>query len=1127
MPNPSSIISSSQQSSFSNISSSFASAEIGMLMPILQGLMNGSGWVYLGDEISQRDQQEALQEAQLQQVALDYKADPSPKNRQQLVSNLKSLLNVAKSEYADIRRKQRQAEQEARHYSDSLVSWSDWLIASLKDFFGSTPDQQAEKYAQIAEIRHKKMTQLKAALNYLGEPIIDEKVKPSRKSSSKNSEVIIFPPAINLNDPLNGQNGFKIVGESGTSYSGSSVSEIGDINGDGIADLLIGAPNYGSSSSLSYNGYGRSYVIFGESTIGNSGIVELNNLNGVNGFKINGESNSSYGSYAMGSGYSVSSAGDINGDHIADLIIGAPGYNFTQNNSQGRSYVLFGGINVGSSGILELDNLNGSNGFKINGEFSTLSSYSVSNAGDINNDGITDLLIGAPGSSYPVYTLGYCYVIFGQTTIGSLGIIELANLNGTNGFKIYPESNLTNSYSVSEAGDINDDGIADLLIGAPSFNNHYGRSYVVFGNANIGSSGIIKLADLNGTNGFKIDGESDDNGDSGSSVYGAEDVNGDNIDDLLIGAPEYNEHGRCYVVFGGPTVGTSGLLSLSALNGTNGFKIYAEYTSNSLYADTGASVNMAQDINGDGIADLLIGAPCYGYMSNGCVGRSYAVFGGATIGSSGIIELAHLNGANGFKIKGESPYGALGASVSAAEDINGDGIADLLIGAPYYDGHIGRSYIIFSNGTFPFPSKNSPLALILGTTLGAISFLALSSYLLYRYKQKQVTSIVLNAVNNDPSVHLLSEEILNLEIPEENNSELSSSLISLKTESIPSSNSNSESRPLSLSKKSDKDEKEEKKATVSSGPLELKLSLDIPFKELHFTKRDKLGSGAYSIVYQGIYNLNQVAIKQLHARHLSTEAIAELKQEATIMGAMRSDYIVSVRGICLEEPHYCLVMELMPKGSLYHLLKNNAELPLSVRLRIGLDVISGLYQLHKEAILHRDLKSLNVLLNDQLRAKISDFGLSKVKSEVASQSTVRSKGTLIWMSPELCDEKPASTASDIYAYGMVLWELMVKPYQIPFHGLSPSGILAAKLNRKEAQEKIPTNCPADVSGLIKSCWRASNQRPSAEALLKSLQPIFAAAEQKAKPASILPVAMSEEPLARSLVPSYGSNLQSS
>ncbi|MBS0351246.1 MAG: FG-GAP repeat protein [Proteobacteria bacterium] len=491
-----------------------------------------------------------------------------------------------------------------------------------------------------------------------------------------------FPEVIQLRD-LNGQNGFKLDGENKGDYSGTSVSTAGDINGDGIADLLIGAYYYNNST-------GRSYVVFGSSDVGSGGTIALSNLTGANGFKLDGENNKDW------SGYFVNEAGDVNGDGIADLLIGAWGY--PSDGHKGRSYVVFGSAGVGSGGTLALSSLTGANGFKLDGENNgDYSGTSVSSAGDVNGDGIADLLIGAP--NYPGGSLKGCsYVVFGGIGVGSNGTFPLSSLTGANGFKINGENSQDYSgYYLSTAGDINNDGIADLLIDAYRYpgGNAKGRSYVVFGGAGVGSSGAIALSSLSGANGFVLDGENN-NDRSGYSASEAGDVNGDGIVDLLIGAPYYpsnNGTGRSYVVFGGAGVGSSGVIALSSLTGANGFKLEGE---NNL-DHSGYSVSAAGDINGDGIADLLIGAPAYPSGNN--KGRSYVVFGGAHIGNNGTLALSSLTGANGFKLDGENDKDCSGWSVSGVGDLNGDGIADLLISAPSYPSNngTGRSYVVFGD----------------------------------------------------------------------------------------------------------------------------------------------------------------------------------------------------------------------------------------------------------------------------------------------------------------------------------------------------------------------------------------------------------------------------------------------
>jgi ankyrin repeat protein len=277
---------------------------------------------------------------------------------------------------------------------------------------------------------------------------------------------------------------------------------------------------------------------------------------------------------------------------------------------------------------------------------------------------------------------------------------------------------------------------------------------------------------------------------------------------------------------------------------------------------------------------------------------------------------------------------------------------------------------------------------------------------------------------------------------------------------------------------------------------ELKISLKIPFQSLTINYDEKLGKGAYGTVYSGIYQYNSVAIKKFDTEVLSQEAQSELRQEAGIMAMMRSDNLVQLRGICLEAPHFCLVMELMPKGSLYDVLKSGANLPLTVKYKIALNIVSGLAQLHDNNIVHRDLKSLNILLNNTFEAKIADFGLAKVKSEIASTSETKGLvGTLGWAAPELFNERPRFTKSaDIYAFAMVLWELTIHPYRIPFHGLVATSLVAAKLSRGDRQETISGTCPPGLAEIIQSGWKKAEERPTARSLITNLSDLFRASE---------------------------------
>ncbi|MGF1640676.1 MAG: hypothetical protein ACFCUO_06980 [Rhodospirillales bacterium] len=352
--------------------------------------------------------------------------------------------------------------------------------------------------------------------------------------------------------------------------------------------------------------------------------------------------------------------------------------------------------------VFDLADLDGSNGFVIDGDKAgDWSGSSVSGAGDVNGDGYDDLLIAASGADpNGKRDAGQSYVVFGKAG-GFEARLDPATLDGTNGFVINGINPFDFSgYSVSGAGDVNGDGFADLLIGAPRADpngkGYAGQSYVVFGKAG-GFTAGLDLADLDGSNGFVINGAKA--GDwSGGSVSAAGDVNGDGFADLLIGAPFADPNGKqyagqSYVVFG-KAGGFAASFELADLDGANGFVIDGINAGDR----SGLSVSGAGDVNGDGFADLLIGAYHADPNGKGYAGQSYVVFGKAG-GFAARLELADLDGANGFVIIGIDEEDRSGRSVSGAGDVNGDGYDDLLIGAPGAD----QTYVVFGRPQFPPP----------------------------------------------------------------------------------------------------------------------------------------------------------------------------------------------------------------------------------------------------------------------------------------------------------------------------------------------------------------------------------------------------------------------------------------
>ncbi len=270
----------------------------------------------------------------------------------------------------------------------------------------------------------------------------------------------------------------------------------------------------------------------------------------------------------------------------------------------------------------------------------------------------------------------------------------------------------------------------------------------------------------------------------------------------------------------------------------------------------------------------------------------------------------------------------------------------------------------------------------------------------------------------------------------------------------------------------------------------------IPFHELDYDrKNDKVGSGSYGEVYRGYWQEKWVAVKELTGT-LTVEAEKELYQEAGIMAHLsqvtKEPYpTVQLFGLVVEKEKsmYALVMEYMSYGTLFELLQRWPKLPEDLMYQIALDIANGLDLLHRQSILHRDLRSHNVLLRiyaGRVRGTLSDFGLSTVKNSVRTTTTQRkeNQGTLAWMAPELLKRGgKSSPASDIYSYGMLLWELVT--HGIPFADSAGNPDLIRQwvlLDRE--REKIPTHCPHVFAKIIQRCWE---EKPDNRITLTEIQ----------------------------------------
>ena len=412
---------------------------------------------------------------------------------------------------------------------------------------------------------------------------------------------------------------------------------------------------------------------------------------GTGGFKITGETTGDL------AGSSIASAGDFNGDGFIDVIVGAPAED-TANTDAGAAYVVFGA----ASGItaVNLDDIAaGTGGFKMIGEAGPIfenAGTSVESAGDVNGDGIDDLIVGARANDAGGPNAGAAYIVFGTATPPTS--IDLANVaNGTGGFKItgenaYDRAGGGERQSVATAGDVNGDGFDDVIVAAylnDAGVGDEGAAYVVFGAAS-GITAVNLDAVALGTGGFKMTGENADDL-AGISVSSAGDVNGDGFDDVIVGAQDNDEGlsnaGAAYVVFGAAS-GITAVDLVDIANGTGGFKIIGEAADDR----AGRSVSAAGDVNGDGFDDVIVGA--FGNDAGETnAGAAYVVFGAASGITSVNLDAIAL-GTGGFKITGENADDLAGISVSSAGDVNGDRFDDVIVGA-LAGTSAGAAYIVF------------------------------------------------------------------------------------------------------------------------------------------------------------------------------------------------------------------------------------------------------------------------------------------------------------------------------------------------------------------------------------------------------------------------------------------------
>jgi hypothetical protein len=407
---------------------------------------------------------------------------------------------------------------------------------------------------------------------------------------------------------------------------GTSVGPAGDVNGDGYDDFIVGAPFYDNSETDE----GRAFVYLGSSTGPGSSASWTAEPNQT----------------SAQSGTSVGTAGDVNGDGYADVIVGGPLYDGTLVN-EGRAWVYHGSSSGLSSSAAWVGDVNIQRA-----QFGA----SVSTAGDVNGDGYDDVIVGAPRAGHLTTEKGKAFVFLGSSSgLSSSPIWTFED----------PQSAARFGTAVANAGDVNGDGYADVIVGAPDYtvgppednqtHPQAGKFYVFHGT----STGIE-----GGDAHFSFSYPDAPGARVGATVATAGDVNGDGYADVLVGGPTYSVGG---------TSGVAGVF----FGGANGSRIYpALDIFGSSSGNLGVSVSTAGDVNGDGYSDFVIGENLY---DNGETdeGRALAYHGSAQplyVGTGTQFSAR-------WSIEGDESSGHYGQALAMAGDFNGDGYSDVLVGS--------------------------------------------------------------------------------------------------------------------------------------------------------------------------------------------------------------------------------------------------------------------------------------------------------------------------------------------------------------------------------------------------------------------------------------------------------------
>lgn len=264
-------------------------------------------------------------------------------------------------------------------------------------------------------------------------------------------------------------------------------------------------------------------------------------------------------------------------------------------------------------------------------------------------------------------------------------------------------------------------------------------------------------------------------------------------------------------------------------------------------------------------------------------------------------------------------------------------------------------------------------------------------------------------------------------------------------------------------------------------------SLDYEIMWEDLTVEEQIGQGSCGTVYHGFWYGSDVAVKVFSKQEYSDDAILSFRQEVCLMKRLRHPNILLFMGAVTSPERLCIVTEFLPRGSLFRLLqKSTSKLDWRRRIHMAVDVARGMNYLHNcnPPVIHRDLKSSNLLVDKNWTVKVADFGLSRVKHETYLASKT-GKGTPQWMAPEVLRNGPSDEKSDIYSFGVVLWELTTQ--KIPWDDRNAMQVIGAVAFMNQRLE-IPNDVDPRWASLIESCFDSEpRQRPTFQELLERLK----------------------------------------